>query len=444
MTLRSRSIQIDPDKCRGHMGCMRVCPAEAIRVWRGKAQLLRGRCIDCGLCMRVCEAEAITPRQESFTDFHRFRHTVGIPSPALFAQFGRTVAPGQILEALERAGFNEVVDTTGACEAALLTLQRMVREDTERRPLISPFCPTVVRLIQVRYPNLAELIAPIESPQEVLAATIREERSQVLGLRRDEIGVIYITPCLAKMVGLQIHTRRQTSHLDGAVAISHIYGPLSAALASPTPSSKGTGHNGVSGGGLGWALLGGQGASIDLDNALAVGGLENVMRILSDIEDGKMRDIDYVECRACRDGCVDGCLTIDNPYEAHSKLAQMVRDLGTDLRESDPRVSELCSRTDLFETKPVEPRPQRTLDADMAKAIEKMSRLEEILARLPQIDCGACGAPTCRVFAEDVAQGLLEEEDCVFLLQGRLKQTMAEISGILEKLPSARGEEEQP
>jgi Na+-translocating ferredoxin:NAD+ oxidoreductase RNF subunit RnfB len=443
MTLRSRSLRIDPDRCRGHMACMRLCPTEALRVRQGKAHLLPGRCIDCGLCIRACPGGAISPRLDSFSDFARFRHTVAIPSPALFSQFGREISPAQILAALGRAGFHEVVDMSGACEAVLLELKRVVAEQARRRPLLSPFCPTVVRLIQVRYPDLVELIAPVESPQEILAEVTRARCAQVLGLRHDQIGVIYITPCSAKMADLRLHTRRQPSHFDGAIAISHLYGHLQATLSARSAPSPENLHNGVTRAGLGWALLGGQGGSLDLENSLAVGGLDNVIRTLDDIEKGKLRDIDYVECRSCREGCIDGCLTIENLYEARSKTVQMIRQRRAEIDPDRPPVRALTARRDLLRTPPVTPRPPQALDADVAQAIEKMSRQEELHQRLPQIDCGGCGAPTCRAFAEDVVQGRLDEKDCVFLLQGRLRRTVTELSSILDEMPQPTSHAEE-
>lgn len=434
MTLQSRSVRIDPALCRGHMGCMRLCPVEAIRVRGGKAELLPGRCIDCGLCIRACPTGAISPRPASFSEFGRYRHTVAIVSPALFSQFGRDVTPGQILAALTTLGFSEAVDMSAASEAVLTELQRLLREPRARRPLISPFCPTVVRLIQARHPQLLDLIAPVESPQELLAAWLRTHRAGMLGLRRDQIALIYITPCAAKMTPLSLHTRRQPSHLDGAIAVAHIYGRLRAALAAQPPG--GSALNGVTSAGLSWALLGGQGGGLEIENTLTVGGIENVLRTLDDIEDGKLRDVDYVECRSCREGCVDGCLMIDNQYEARSKLVQLVRRRRAPIDSTRPAVTTLLAQEDVLRVRPVEPRPPQPLDTDRGRAIEKMQRLEEIHSRLPQIDCGACGAPSCRAFAEDVVQGRLQEADCLFLLQGRLRRTVSELNTILDKLPS--------
>ncbi len=436
MTLHSRSVRIDPTRCRGHMACLRICPTEAIRVRQDGARLLPGLCIDCGMCLSVCPTGAFSPQVDAFTAFDRFRHTIAIACPALYGQFDRDVEPETILALLQKLGFSEAVDMSAATEAVLLELQRILSERSGPDPLISPFCPAVVRLTQVRYPSLVNLITPLESPQELLAAALRENRARVLGLRPDQIGIVYITPCTAKTAALKLHTQFEPSHLDGAVAISHVYGRLRAALedADPAPRSA---NNGVCGPGLNWALVGGQGLALEPDDALAVSGLENVVRALDDIERGQIRDVAYLECWACRDGCVGGCLTVGNPYQARRRLMRLARQRGLDFNVERAAVRNLSGHSALRAT-PVVPRQGNPLDSDLLTSLEKMRQADELRARLPQNNCGACGSPSCRAFAEDVVQGRVDETDCVFLLRGRLHAAKHELDSIVNRLPTAR------
>jgi len=46
---------------------------------------------------------------------------------------------------------------------------------------------------------------------------------------------------------------------------------------------------------------------------------------------------------------------------------------------------------------------------------------EDALASLPGLDCGLCGAPTCRELARDVSVGDASKNDCVFLSERRLQ-----------------------
>ncbi|MBQ2432992.1 MAG: ferredoxin, partial [Clostridia bacterium] len=71
------------------------------------------------------------------------------------------------------------------------------------------------------------------------------------------------------------------------------------------------------------------------------------------------------------------------------------------------------------------------LDADFTEALKKMDRIEEIHKKLPGLDCGSCGSPTCQALAEDIVGGYAKEMDCLFLLKEQITlmaRQMVEIS----------------
>ena len=41
-----------------------------------------------------------------------------------------------------------------------------------------------------------------------------------------------------------------------------------------------------------------------------------------------------------------------------------------------------------------------------------MADIQKIKGNLPGIDCGACGAPSCKAFAEDVVKKLADPDGC--------------------------------
>ena len=217
------SIVIDQEKCRGRMACMHICPTHAIRVRDRKAMLLRDRCIDCGECVRVCPSRAVLPRTSSFRDFSRFKHTIALPSPVFYSQFGKDVSPAVILRALKRIGFSDAYDAACASESVSIAIQEYLDSVDSPRPLISPFCPAIVRLMQVRYPNLLDHLIPIESPMEIAAREAKHLAMQNLGLKESEIGAIYITPCPAKMLAIKNPPRKKHSFVNGTIAINEIY-----------------------------------------------------------------------------------------------------------------------------------------------------------------------------------------------------------------------------
>jgi Fe-S-cluster-containing hydrogenase component 2 len=414
------SVRVAPERCDGRMACLKVCPTEAIRVRRGKAVILEDRCIDCGECARACTINAIIPQTSSFTDFARFQYTIALISPVLYGQFRKDVLPRTILAGLRKIGFNDACDVACASEAVSTAVDEYLAGYRGPLPLLSPFCPTIVRLIQARYPDLIDALIPIDSPMEIAARDIRQKKMKELGLKRDEIGVIYLTPCPAKMVAIKYPPRKKKSHIDGAIAISDIYHPLLSAIGDVSNDSSDD-REPLTGTGLGWPVLGGQVSSLRAERSLAVGGLDEVERILGEIENGKLGDIQYVECHACPQGCCGGSLTVDNPYVTRGKILNLLARFGGTPCQDRETVRELYQKNYFSLPGKIPSRPFAPLDRDIAKAIEKRKHAQEIYEALPKINCGACGAPSCLSFAEDVVLDQALLQDCVVLTATRTR-----------------------
>lgn len=402
------------------MACMRVCPVEAIRVRNGKAVMLEDKCIDCGECEKVCKSNAIIPLTNSFQDFSKYKYTIAIPSLALYTQFDRSVKPKTILASLKRIGFDEVVDTSHACVTIVNEIKKYLKNYTGKKPLIASYCPTVVKFIQIRYPELVKNLIPIIAPMELAAREIKKKVSIRLGIDKKEIGVIYITPCSSKMIQISESAGKFNSDFDGAIPISDIYHTLFTAV-SRTEKSATTEieHFDISGFGLNFARMGGIVTMLDDDRAIAVSGISDISYILDDMERGKLQNIDLVEMHSCLEGCVGGPMMVDNTYLARTKLLQLLKHFG----ESKVAIGkkDIYANCDLFSKSIYEPLPLKPIDLDLKNAISKISMRKEIFTKLPNIDCGVCGSPTCKTFADDVIQGELQFNDCVFLYIEELK-----------------------
>lgn len=405
-------MRIDTQKCTGRMKCLRVCPTQALRVRGGKATLISNRCIDCGECVRVCPNHAFVPQTSSFSDFSGFKYTIALPSPVFYSQFGKDVRPTAILAALRKIGFDDAYDVTCASESVSIAIQELMNSPNIPRPMISPFCPTIVRLIQVRYPNLLDNLIPIESPMEIAAREAKRLKMQELGLKENEIGAIYLAPCPSKMLALRHPPRKKHSFLDGVMAISEVYPSVLRALAHAEPTN---GHTEMRGLGLGWPIVGGQVASLKAEDSIAIAGLNEVMRVLDEIENGKLQDIQYIECHSCPTACVGGSLTVENPYIARGRVLRMVEKYGSQPCQDREKIRDLYQKNFFSLVGTIAPSPVQPLGEDIAKGIKKMQRRHQIYDMLPKIDCGACGAPTCMTFAEDVVRGEAEADECVFL-----------------------------
>jgi len=415
---------------------MRACPTLAIRVRNGKATIIEEKCIDCGECITACPHDAIIPMTDPIGELAKFKHTVALPSPGLHAQFGKEILPKRILASLKKLGFDDAFDLSLTCGEVSFAIQEYLREYTGPSPLISIPCPTVVRLIQVKYPALIDQLIPIDLPREVAARELKKKKSKQLDLKESDIGIFYLTPCPAKMISIKQPAEKGKSHLDGAISIADIYGPLLAALEDVEKEPYRKDLEDICILGMGWAMVGGICRTLRLKNSLAVSGLGEIIKVFDDIETGKLRNIDFIEAYSCPQGCVGGSLTVENIYTSHNKVLKLIETLEYEQIKACPDIREVRKlyKKDYFSINgKFEPRPLKPLDKDLAKAIKKRKKKEEIYESLPKIDCGVCGAPTCITFAEDIVKGEAELTDCIFNLPKKFAALSQELSKMLDK-----------
>ena len=150
------SVYLDEDLCQGCVNCIKRCPTEAIRVWDGKAHILKQFCIDCGECVRICSHHAKRIRRDSLDVLSQYEYTVALPPPSLYAQFNNLEDVNILLTALLYLGFDDVYEVPAAAEMVSAAARAYVSEHREDWPYISTACPTVVRLIRIRFPNLID------------------------------------------------------------------------------------------------------------------------------------------------------------------------------------------------------------------------------------------------------------------------------------------------
>jgi len=432
------SLRFDVDRCDGCMSCMRACPTAAVRVRKGRAVKLADRCIDCGECIRVCPRAAIVPLTDQMADLSKFEYKIAIPSPALYAQFDSEVFPSMIFSALKQCGFDDVESVSPACDAVSIATEIFLNEYRGQYPLISPFCPTVVRLLQVKYPELVDQLLPVLAPREISARDAKLRKSRETGIPPERIGAVYITPCPAKIVSILEHPGMEHSNLDAAVSICDLFQTLAAAV-SRVQESEHPMDVVESASGLSWAFLGKFPRSVPAENTLSVAGLPNVIRILDDVEKGRLRKYSYIECHACPEGCVGGCLTVENPYLARGKAIKLQQSLPAGCIADRRDVEIAYRKKEFLMTERLASRPLRPLDEDISRAILKMKERDRIHADLPRIDCGACGAPSCRAFAEDVVLGEADRTACVFFWQRDIANRIEQLANLVKAQQEAIG-----
>ncbi|HSL93249.1 MAG TPA: [Fe-Fe] hydrogenase large subunit C-terminal domain-containing protein [Bacillota bacterium] len=432
MTGYFHSVRLDEAKCRGCTNCIKTCPTEAIRVRDGIAVIDSNRCIDCGQCIKICPNRA----KSAFTDERRamdqFKYRVALPAPSFFAQFRSDIAPGRVIAAVRHAGFTHVYEVGYAARAVARAIAGYVESSDGPFPLISTSCPVVVRLIQVRFPDLLKNVVPIEAPMEVAAYLARAEVMTETGCSDDDIGVFFLTPCPAKVTAVHQPVGQNKSRVNGAFSISDIYPEIFHLLEKVEQVDP------VRSGpiGLNWARAGGESEDVNLDEYLAIDGLDNIISLFEEVELGRLRNLKFIEAQSCPGGCVGGILTVENPFIAKVRLGRLAKTLpDIEFDMSSLPAEELRIRQDLS------PRPILSLDDDFAEAVRKMSEIDRLMELLPMLDCGACGAPTCRALAEDIVRGKAELKDCLFALRQQLREH--EAGAVIDKDKTIFEEEKQ-
>ncbi len=317
------AVRLDQERCTGCTNCIKHCPTEAIRVQSGKAYIIEERCVDCGVCIRVCPNHAKFAHTDSLSALENYTYNVALPAPALFGQFSELSDPKQVLDALITLGFDAVFEVPRAADLISQAMRDFIKT-AGAGPWISASCPAVVRLIQVRFPELIPNLIPIESPMEVAGFLARALAQQETGLISEDIGVWFITPCPAKVTAIYQPEALHHSNVSGAIAISQIYGDLLRLLPEQASSSS---IWCASGYGLGWGRAGGETLAVGIANHLSVDGIEHLIPLLEELEMGRLRDIAFLECQACVGGCLGGALTVENPFIARVRLRKLAAKL---------------------------------------------------------------------------------------------------------------------
>ncbi len=418
----THSVRLEAEKCRGCTNCLKRCPTDAIRIRNNRAAIIRQNCIDCGECVRVCPHHAKVAVTDPLSILDGYEYRIALPAPTLYVQFPQVHRSEKIIASLYKIGFDEVFEVARAAEVISYAISRTLINEDRPRPVISSACPAVVRLIQQKYPSLLDNVIDIVSPMEAAARIAKDEFAKKHGVPREKIGAFFISPCAAKFTDVRNPIGISQSSVDGVIAIKDIYTQIQAHVKDEFTPLEIERASTV---GVRWAIPSGEAEAVGMRHFLCVDGIENVKHALDQIEDNRFDRLDYVELLACTNGCLGGPLSVENGYVAKSRLNSILRNT------PDRQVQ----RTEMFDnaherfrmTEKIEPNDAQQLTGTMLERLVKATRIEEIEAELPGLDCGSCGSPSCRALALDIVSGHASEMNCIFKLNERISTLAGEM-----------------
>jgi two-component system NtrC family sensor kinase len=415
--------------CKKCYSCVRSCPTKALQVKGGQAEIIEEFCISCGWCVNVCSQHAKRVRS-SLDDVRGMLagpgRTYALLAPSFPAAFLNT-APGRLVGALKAAGFADVFEVAFGADLVSYEYNRRFRAIVDRAPedfLISSPCPAVVQYVERVVPELAPHLAPVVSPME---ATARVVRSKV----DPEAKLVFIGPCVAKKV---------EGWRSGAVQAVLTFGELeelfaekgiAAAHAAPADFHPPRANLGriypVTGG-----LL--KAASIDADilesPVYVVEGAERVMDILGvlshRVRTGLRVNYRLFDLLFC-EGCIGGPVMMNDLtfYERKKYVVQYMasRPFSRNIEEWAEEHAEYLDVDLSTGFHPVVREQVAAPEEEIRRILAQTGKLKHE----DELNCGACGYPSCREKALAVSRGKAEVEMCLPYLIARVETAMKDL-----------------
>ena len=375
---------ITPERCRRCLRCIFSCPTGALRVHAAGPVLRTGLCIGCTECIGACSSAVYSIREPAGAEcgFRAPGEDAVLVVPRAFLASplaGRSLE--HALAALAGLGFSEVRFTEEWSDA----MEREARAESSRGgpvlPLIPPLCPAVTALVESRFPSLIPNLGRLASPLEAAG--------EEFPLRP----VVLLAACPAQSASAR------GSSLTGRLTVlspARLSAALRAVQTGPAASAGFAPLQRP-------ALRARRGRPEPLDGELTVSGARAVMRALAAAEAGALSGATLLNLRLCEQGCSGSPLLSPDPFLAELGWRRL------------PRILDGAPASDAGTVRRSRPYTQRAgmrLDVDMASAIRALGRIDKLTRALPGRDCGACGAPACALFAEDVVMGRVESSAC--------------------------------
>ncbi len=390
--------------CKHCYKCVRSCSVKAIQVKNAQATIMDSHCVLCGKCLEVCPQNAKT----FVSDLERVRSyiaagkkTVVSLAPAYLGilKYDR---PGQVIDALLKLGFSEVRETAEGAVYVTNAYARLLDEG-QMTNIISTCCPSVNDLVEKYYPELVPYLAPVVSPMIAHGKLIK-------ALYGPDVKVVFIGPCIAKKEEAE-GDDRTTGFVDAVLNFAEIEAWLEEKgidireceekqPANPDPRVNRLYP--VTSGVISSVLAK---KKVDSYKKIFIDGIEDCKEVFDDMKAGLIEGC-FIEANMCEGGCIKGPavnkLNISK-YKATMVIEEQVQKEAPDYPETITNVdiSKKFRADSIHDAMPTEEQISQIL-----KATGKYNKTQEL-------NCGACGYPTCRDKAIAVFQGKAEQEMCL-------------------------------
>ncbi|MCD4708892.1 MAG: 4Fe-4S binding protein [Candidatus Sabulitectum sp.] len=416
-------VQTIPNKCRMCYTCVRECPAKAIRISGGQAEVVDDRCIGCGNCIRVCTRGAKKPVGSiaQVTDLLSSGETVAaIIAPSFPAEFSE-ISPEKVAGMIKAMGFSYVCEVAFGADIVAHAYRRLLNENPEKR-FIGATCPAVVSYVEKYIPELVPHLAPIVSPMVAEAKVVRK-------LYGEETNIVFIGPCIAKKGEAEDETGED-------VAATLTFAEMRTLLALKGIDPEKVDESGFNpptpGLGTLFPVNRGMLQAADMQEDLVSGkivtadGRDNFVEALMEFasDDMEARLLEVLCCHGCIMG--PGMTTKAPIFRRRAKISRYARESLEKVNFNAWNIaSERCADINLARKfTPSDERLMVPSEVEVNRIMERMGKftIED------ELNCGACGYETCRKHAIATFKGLAESEMCLPYAIDQLKNTVEELA----------------
>lgn len=400
-------IDFKATKCRHCYKCVRYCEVKAIMVKDGRAEIMPDSCILCGRCLQICPQSAKTLVSDlgKVKSYMEAGEKVVVSIAPSFMGLLQYHSTGQVRSALMKLGFQDVRETS---EGAALVTEEYARllEEHQMENIITTCCPSANDLIEMHYPQLIPYLAPVVSPMIAHGKMLKEE----LG---SDTRVVFLGPCIAKKKEAQ--DPRHEGYIDAVLNFNDINRwlqdediviedceDLPFEAMDPKVNRLYPVTNGVVNSVLATEK------SPDGYRKFYVHGEKNCIDLCKSMVRGEISGC-FIEINMCSGGCIKGP-TVNSESISRFKVK-------LDMEESIPRepVSDDLTGPVLSQVS----MRKLFMDRSPKQAMPTEAEIQQILAMTgkvkpdDELNCGACGYPTCREKAIAVFQKKAELNMCI-------------------------------
>ncbi len=389
-------------RCRDCYRCVRVCPVKAIRMCDGQAYVVEERCIACGTCIRECPQKAKSFRNdiERVIRLRDRNSSLAVSIAPSFAAVFEEWEQKRLPSALRKLGFDYVAETA---QGAFFVAEASHRHAASHanQSWITTACPAVVNFIRDYQPQYLDLLIPVVSPMVAHARHLK----QFLG---ESVKVVFIGPCVAKKAEAEEPIAAQW--VDAVLTFSELQEWMDNENLSLSELEESGFDEGAIGNSRYFPLLGGlaKTARVDTDSlsphVMALSGIDELTELAEHLSGNK--NSLFIEPLFCRHGCINGP-AIHRPRNLFYRRQALMN--YADTHPGSNRTADTW----------IEMNTRFQLEAGRVAQTFSEDRIRQVLGEIGQVNeadqlnCGACGYPTCRDRAVAVLQGMAVPEMCI-------------------------------